>query len=108
MDLDNREIVGYGCGQYKNADVVRKAFTRIKTNLFNIQYFHTDRRNEFKNKLIDEVLDTFKIKRALSEKGKPYENAVAETTVNSIKTEFIYANKFRTLAELEFKFSAYV
>lgn len=108
MDLHNREIVGYSCGPYKDADLVRKAFTRIKTNLFNVQYFHTDRGNEFKNKLIDEVLATFKIKRSLSEKGTPYDNAVAEATFKSIKTEFVYANEFRTLEELDFKFSAYV
>lgn len=108
MDLHNREIVGFSCGPYKDAQLVQKAFSKIKTNLLNIEYFHTDRGNEFKNKLIDEVLETFKIKRSLSKKGTPYDNAVAEATFKSIKTEFVYANRFETLQELEVRFSAYV
>ena len=108
VDLHNREIVGYSCGPYKDAKLVYKAFSRIKTNLFNIEYFHTDRGNEFKNTLIEEVLDTFEIKRSLSQKGSPYDNAVAEATFKSIKTEFVYPNVFETLTELETKFAAYV
>lgn len=73
--------------------MVFKAFSRVQTNLYNIQYFHTDRGNEFKNKLIEEVLETFNIKRSLSKKGTPYDNAVAEATFKSIKIEFVYANK---------------
>ena len=108
VDLHNREIIGYSCGPYKDAKLVYKAFSRIKTNLFNVEYFHTDRGNEFKNKLIEEVLDTFKIKRSLSQKGSPYDNAVAEATFKSIKTEFVYPNVFETLTELETKLAAYV
>ena len=37
--------------------ILLKAFSRIKGNLNNINIFHTDRGNEFKNKLIDEVLE---------------------------------------------------
>ncbi len=35
--------------------------------------FHTDRGSEFKNKLIDEALQTFDIQRSLSLKGTPYD-----------------------------------
>jgi transposase InsO family protein len=44
-----------------------------------IQLFHTDRGSEFKNKLIDKMLETFDIKRSLSMKGNLYDNAVVET-----------------------------
>ena len=47
-------------------------------NLSKIKIFHTDRGNEFKNKIIDEVLKVFNIERSLSKKGCPYDNAVAE------------------------------
>ena len=53
-------------------------------------------------------MDTFEIKRSLSQKGSPYDNAVAEATFKSIKTEFVYPNVFETLTELETKFAAYV
>lgn len=108
LDLHNREIVGYSCGTNKNALLVMKAFSRIKKNLSDVQYFHTDRGNEFKNRLIDEVLEVFDIKRSLSNKGTPYDNAVAEATFKAIKTEFVYQNSFKSLDELEKQLSAYV
>lgn len=59
IDLFNREIIGYSTGIHKDAVLVYKAFASIKANLNNICLFHTDRGNEFKNQLIEEVLKTF-------------------------------------------------
>ena len=36
--------------------------------------------NEFKNQVIDEILEAFNIERSLSMKGCPYDNAVATLT----------------------------
>jgi len=73
-----------------------------------ISIFHTDRGSEFANKAIDEVIDTFNIKRSLSKKGCPYDNAVAESAYNIIKTEFVFGEKFNTISELGIRFHAYV
>jgi len=64
VDLFNREIIGYSSGPNKDAALVYKAFANIKGNLHDIQLFHTDRGSEFKNVLIDDVLQTFDIKRS--------------------------------------------
>lgn len=85
-----------------------KAFASIKTNLKNISLFHTDRGNEFKNNLIEEVLNTFAIKRSLSMKGCPYDNAVAESTFKIIKTEFVRNYHFESLEELNIELADYV
>lgn len=106
IDLFNRKIIGYAAG--KNAELVYKAFGRIKTNLNNINIFHTDRGNEFKNKIIDEVLTTFNIDRSLSKKGCPYDNAVAEATYKIIKTEFAFNRILRSFEELETELFDYV
>ena len=82
IDLFNREIVGYVAGKNKNAELVYKAILTIKYNLNKINIFHTDRGNEFKNKIIKEALETFNIKTSLSKKGCPYDNAVAEATLD--------------------------
>ncbi|SNT19142.1 Transposase InsO and inactivated derivatives [Anaerovirgula multivorans] len=108
IDLFNREIIGYSAGPYKDANLVYKAFASVKTRLDAITLFHTDRGNEFKNKLIDEVLDTFKIKRSLSMKGCPYDNAVAEATFKIIKTEFAKNYHFENLKDLELRLADYV
>jgi len=41
------------------------------------------------NELIDDALETFDIKRSLSAKGNPYDNAVTEATFKLFKTEFM-------------------
>ena len=89
VDLFNREIIGYSAGKNKDAMLVSKAFSRVNVNLEKIQIFHTDRGNEFENKILEETLKTFHIRRSLSMKGCPYDNAVAEATFKIIKTEFV-------------------
>ena len=108
VDLFNREIIGYSAGKNKDANLVSKAFASIKSNLSKIRICHTDRGNEFKNQLIDETLSTFKIDRSLSQKGCPYDNAVAEATFKIIKTEFINQYRFDTLDELKYELSDYI
>jgi transposase InsO family protein len=101
LDIYNRKIIGYSAGKNKNLDLVMKAFSTVKYPLNKIAIFHTDRGLEFKNKEIDKLLKTFKIKRSLSKKGTPYDNAVAESLFQSLKMELIYDNKLNTLEELE-------
>ncbi|MBP3951861.1 IS3 family transposase [Bacillus suaedae] len=108
VDLFNREIIGYSAGRHKNALLVYRALASIKTDLRQIKLFHTDRGSEFKNKLIDEALATFNIKRSLSMKGCPYDNAVAEATFKIIKTEFIKRRHFDSLKDLEKDLSQYI
>lgn len=108
IDLFNREIIGYSAGKNKTAELVKQAFMSIKGNLGHIQFFHTDRGNEFKNKLISDTLDAFGIKRSLSARGCPYDNAVAEAGFKVIKTEFVNGERFDTLVELSLKLGDYV
>ena len=108
VDLFNREIIGYSAGIHKDAQLVYDAFATIKADLSNIQMFHTDRGNEFKNHMIDEILSVFDIKRSLSMKGCPYDNAVAEATFKVIKTEFIYGRNFNNLEQLKYELADYV
>ena len=77
-------------GAHKTAELVYEALSSISRDLRSIGLFHTDWRTDFLKKVIDDVLETFGIKRSLSMKGCPYDNAVAEATFKVIKTEFIY------------------
>ena len=95
IDLFNREIIGYSAGPNKTALLVKQAFQTVNGNLKDIQIFHTDRGNEFKNQLIEETLKAFDITRSLSHKGCLYDNAVAETTFKIIKTEFVVIKHFQ-------------
>jgi len=108
INLFNREIVGYSAGSKKDAELVYEAFLTSHINLSKIKIFHTDRGNEFKNRIIDEVLEAFKIKRSLSKKGCPYDNAVAEAGYKIIKTEFAFNRVFKSLEELKLELCDYV
>ena len=108
IDLFNRKIIGHSCGPAKDANLVFRAFSKVKGNLNNIQLFQTDRGREFKNDLIDKVIETFKIKRSLSMKGCPYDNAVSEATCKLVKSEFVNHRYFQTLEQLKSELDQYV
>jgi len=108
VDLFNREIIGYSAGMHKNAQLVYDAFATVKTDLRKIQMFHSDRGSEFKNELLEKVITTFEIKRSLSMKGCPYDNAVAEATFKIFKTEFVYGRNFDSLSQLRYELKSYV
>lgn len=108
INLFNREIIGFSAGPNKTAALVYDAFLNSNVNLSKVKIFHTDRGNEFKNKLIDEVLTAFNIKRSLSHKGCPYDNAVAEATYKIFKTEFAFNKIFHSLDQLIIELADYV
>lgn len=108
VDLFNREIIGNSAGRHKDAELVSGAFSKVNTDLRNIKLFHTDRSSEFKNKLIDNSLDSFQWDRSLSKKGCPYDNAAAEATFILCKTEFINGRVFENLAQLQLELADYV
>jgi len=108
LDVSGREIIGFAAGRKKDAELVRKAFYSVKANLLDIEIFHTDRGSEFKNHVIDEIINAFGMKRSLSKKGCPYDNAVAEATYKIIKTEFAFNKIFKNFEQLEYLLFDYV
>lgn len=58
--------------------------------------------------MLNDVLTEFQIKRSLSKKGCPYDNAVAEVQFKIIKTEFVRSRTFKDLDHLKAEFMAYV
>ena len=73
-----------------------------------IAIFHTDRGSEFKNECIDRIIKAFGIRRSLSRKGCPYDNAVAEATYSIFKADFVAGSSFSSLKELERTLNDYV
>lgn len=107
INLSDRQIVGYHEGKHKTARLVMLALSKIKQPLSGLNLFHSDRGKEFDNRLLDDCFKTFNITRSLSKKGCPYDNAVAEATFKTIKTEFVKGQHFNSITELQQAFSAY-
>lgn len=100
VDLADRGIVGHSAGRTRDASLVLGAFATLDFPLTDVQVFHTDRGGEFDNTRIDELLDVFDIKRSLSRKGNPYDNAVVESTNRLLKKELVYRNSYATIEQL--------
>ncbi|WP_374696445.1 hypothetical protein [Spiroplasma endosymbiont of Polydrusus formosus] len=86
IDLFNCEIISYSSRTNKTVQLVQKTFYSITRPLKQITLFHNNWGNEFKNKIIDNNLNIFNIKRSLSNKRCPYDNAGSETIYKSFKT----------------------
>ena len=108
LDVANRDIIGSAVSRSHDAKLVRKAFYRADVDLRNVEMFHTDRGTEFKNEIIDDILHAFGIKRSLSAKGTPTDNAVMESLYNTIKTELIFGMTFRVIEDLELELFDFV
>jgi transposase InsO family protein len=101
LDLCGRKIIGSAVGNQHNAKLVEKAFYSAEIDLRKINIFHTDRGSEFKNRVVEDILEAFGISRSLSAKGTAYDNAVAESMYNVVKTEFCFAREYADLAEFK-------
>ena len=107
-DLANRGIAGHSAGRTRDAGLVLAAFATLDFPLTDVQVFHTDRGSEFDNTRIDELLDVFDIKRSLSRKGNPYDNAVVESMNRLLKKELVYRNSYATIEQLRHDLNDYV
>ena len=108
VDLANRGIAGHSAGRTRDASLVLGAFATLDFPLTEVEVFHTDRGSEFDNAKIDELLDVFDIRRSLSRKGNPYDNAVVESTNRLLKKELIYRNHYTSLEQLRSDLNDYV
>ena len=108
VDVATRDIIGSAAGRNKDAKLVRKAVYRADVDLRNIDIFHTDRGGEFKNEILDDIIHAFGMRRSLSAKGTPVDNAVMESLYNCVKAELVYGETFHTLADLELELFQFV
>ena len=108
IDLANRSIAGHSADTSRTADLVMAAFATLDFPLTEVEVFHTDRGGGFDNAKIDELLDVFDIRRSLSRKGNPYDNAVVESTNRLLKKGLIYRNHYTSLEQLRSDLNDYV
>ena len=99
-DLANRGIAGHSAGRARDVSLVLGAFAALDFPLTDVQVFHADRGGGFDDTGIDGLLDVFDIKRSLSRKGNPYDNAVVESMNRLLKKELVYRNHYATIEQL--------
>lgn len=100
VDLHNREIAGQAASGRKDARPVKAAFATLGFPLTDIDVLRTDRGSEFASSDIDDLLEAFDIRRSLSRKGNPYDNAAIEPADRILKKELVYRRAFADLGQL--------
>lgn len=100
-DLYSRKIVGNDFSSSLNFEGSIRALKmsmRGKENLTGMIH-HSDRGIQYCSNLYTEILTKKGIRISMSEKGNPYENAVAERVNGILKGEFLLGPTFKTFAE---------
>lgn len=103
LDPCNREIVGHSAGPGKDARPAKPAFATPSLPISDIEVSHTDRGGELDNAEIGLMLEAFGIERPPSARGRPYDNAVDESTNRILKAELVHRETFGTTRELRAK-----
>ncbi len=100
-DLYSRKIVGYDFSSSLNFEGSIRALKMSISGKNNISgmIHHSDRGIQYCSNVYTEILTKEGIQISMSEKGNPYENAVAERVNGILKIEFLLDETFKTLAE---------
>jgi transposase InsO family protein len=97
-DLYSRKIVGYDISDSLSMEGSIRALKmaiKDKPDLSGLIH-HSDRGLQYCSNLYTEILTGNKILISMSEKGNPYENAVAERINGILKEEFMLGETFKT------------
>lgn len=100
-DLYSRKIVGFDFSNSLNLEGSIRALKMAissKKNLSGLIH-HSDRGIQYCSNAYTKILKKKQIRISMSEKGNPYENAVAERVNGILKEEFLLNQKFKTMAE---------
>lgn len=100
IDLRDRGIVVHEASGRKDSRLVKAAFATPGFPPADIAALRTDRGGEFANSDIDDLLEAFDIRRSLSRKGNPYDNAAIEPANRTLKNELAYRRAFADLGQL--------
>jgi transposase InsO family protein len=98
LDIFSRVVVGWSISTYLGRQLVLDA---LKRALFHRQVspgliLHSDRGSQYASEDVKELARLNGFVQSMSRKGNPYDNAIVETFFHSLKTEWVYFEKYRT------------
>jgi putative transposase len=110
MDLYSRKIIGWTFEKNRSAELVAEAFLMAAEGNAHTKdtIFHSDQGSEYASKTYIRVLQERNVRISMSRKGHCWDNAHMESFFHSLKTEMIYFNHFKTLAEATAYIIAYI
>jgi putative transposase len=112
IDVFSRRVVGWQLASHMRTDLVLDALgmalgTREHGADFRL-VAHTDRGSQYTSADYTQVLDDHRVLASVGSVGDAYDNAIAESFVDSFKTELIADRVWRTRSQLELAVVEYI
>jgi putative transposase len=112
IDVFSRRVVGWQLAGHMRTDLVLDALrmalgTREPGADFRL-VAHTDRGSQYTSADYTQVLDDHRVQASVGSVGDAYDNAMAESFVDSFKTELIADRVWRTRSQLELAVVEYI
>jgi putative transposase len=112
IDAFSRRIVGWQFAGHMRTDLVldalRMALTRRRAGADVDLVHHSDAGSQYTSYAFTQVLDDHAVLASIGSVGDAYDNALAESFVDSFKTELIADRVWRTRSQLELAIVEYV
>jgi putative transposase len=112
IDVFSRRVVGCQFASHMRTDLVldalRMALTRRAAGADVELVHHSDAGSQYTSYAFTQVLDDYAVLAPIGSVGDAYDNALAESFVDSFKTELIADRVWRTRSQLELAIVEYV
>jgi putative transposase len=112
IDAYSRRVVGWQFANHMRTDLVldalRMALTRRQSGADVELIHHSDAGSQYTSYAFRQVLDDHRVLASIGSIGDAYDNAMAESFVDSFKTELIADRVWRTRSQLELAIVEYV
>lgn len=101
LDVFSRQIVGWSMGGKIDTALVLRAFNQavMRRRPAPGLIFHSDRGSQYASAEFRKALKLCGAVQSMSNKGDCYDNAITETFFHTLKTEFVYFERYKTRAE---------
>lgn len=103
LDAYSRRVVGWALDESLDASLVMAALRRAIAERkpgFGLVH-HSDRGTQYASREYIALLEQYGIEPSMSRAGRPYDNAMCESFIKTLKQEEIYTRQYRDRAELE-------
>jgi putative transposase len=103
LDAYSRRVVGWALDETLDTSLVvtalRKAIAERKPGIGLVH--HSDRGTQYASREYNTLLEQYGIEASMSRAGRPYDNAMCESFIKTLKQEEIYTRHYRDRVDLE-------
>ncbi len=111
IDAHSRRVIGWAIDEHMRADLVKNALTMaitLRDGLPEQVVFHTDKGSQYASTQIADFATANGITRSMGRTGVCWDNAMAETFFETLKTEFYHRRVWPTMKRAKLEVGAWI